>query len=558
MKECKLLLLIAVFIFILCKPLSVFAIVNPLDSANNKFGIHLAVPDEADLKSAQKLVNSTDGDWGYVTLVIQENDRDRGKWQGVFDNLRKMHLIPIIRLATSPEGEVWRRPTKEDAGAWLSFLNSLNWVIENRYITLFNEPNHAAEWGGAVNPEDYAEVSYNFAKELKKSNPDYFIMLAGIDQAAPTIASQYLDESQFFNRFFNKIEASKWEKLLDGLCSHAYPNPAFSGSPYSTGRQTIRGYVWEKELLQSLGLNKDLPVFIVETGWKRGNLDEKTVAEYYKTAFSEVWLPDSQVVMVSPFILNYQGDPFLDFSFQKKDSSEFYEQFEVIRNIKKNKGNPKQITKFQLLIDLPKELVASSEYLLKLRAKNIGQSIWQSADYSFGLASDSQFEVKFAEISETYPGSETDLYMKLKTPFSDKELKEKILVYKNRESVSEPVFWQIKLYANMNLEINFSLLFGNSSAKNFQVEIYDKDEKLVHKQSNLDGKQGKIIAQNIRNVIVNDEYRIVLVKKGYLPRQTYVKISKKTIAKMESMLPLDFNHDGKLSLADLTFGLIKP
>jgi hypothetical protein len=44
---------------------------------NNKFGIHLAVPSREDEQSAAKLVNSHGGSWGYVTLVIQDNDRNR-------------------------------------------------------------------------------------------------------------------------------------------------------------------------------------------------------------------------------------------------------------------------------------------------------------------------------------------------------------------------------------------------------------------------------------------------------------------------------------------------
>src|SRR4030067_3611659 len=73
-------------------------------SLNNKFGIHLAQPHLDELEKTKELVNSNGGDWGYVTLVIQENDRDKNKWQEVFDRMRQLHLIPIIRLATVPEG----------------------------------------------------------------------------------------------------------------------------------------------------------------------------------------------------------------------------------------------------------------------------------------------------------------------------------------------------------------------------------------------------------------------------------------------------------------------
>ena len=85
-------------------PLSVFAA-----NTNNKFGISMAQPNSDEFAKVKELVNSNGGDWGYVTLIIQENDRNKDKWQGIFNQLRNLHLIPIVRLATSPVGENWRR-----------------------------------------------------------------------------------------------------------------------------------------------------------------------------------------------------------------------------------------------------------------------------------------------------------------------------------------------------------------------------------------------------------------------------------------------------------------
>ena len=59
-----------VFVF----PHKTLAIVDPLKSANNKFGIHIT--DENDLDEARALINSSGGDWGYITLVIREDERD--------------------------------------------------------------------------------------------------------------------------------------------------------------------------------------------------------------------------------------------------------------------------------------------------------------------------------------------------------------------------------------------------------------------------------------------------------------------------------------------------
>src|SRR3989338_4159495 len=175
------------------------------DLQNNKFGIHLATPDDGDLDRAEQLLNSSGGRWGYVTLVIQENDRDLNKWQGVFDKLRERRLIPIIRLAASPDGENWRRPDVSEAQVWVDFLNKLHWVVENRYIILFNEPNHATEWGGTVDAENYAKVAEEFASKLKKENKDYFVMLAGLDASAPSQLPRYEDEEVFLKEVIDII-----------------------------------------------------------------------------------------------------------------------------------------------------------------------------------------------------------------------------------------------------------------------------------------------------------------------------------------------------------------
>ena len=98
--------IIAIFLLM---PQSVHAVVDPLSVANNKFGIHLiqAIPDES--SPAASLVN-TNGDWGYITVLVESKDRNQNKWQEFFNDLRRRHLIPIVRLATQPEGGFWKRP----------------------------------------------------------------------------------------------------------------------------------------------------------------------------------------------------------------------------------------------------------------------------------------------------------------------------------------------------------------------------------------------------------------------------------------------------------------
>src|SRR5581483_6105137 len=143
MKKILTLLLLIAFSFI---PQKVHAIEDPTTFVNNRFGIHILFPSE--VEGAAKLVNSSGGDWGYVTIPVQSTDRDLEKWQRFMDDCKKYHIIPIIRIATYPESNYWTRPTVFDPLDFANFLNSLYWPTKNRYIIVYNEPNSNLEWGG--------------------------------------------------------------------------------------------------------------------------------------------------------------------------------------------------------------------------------------------------------------------------------------------------------------------------------------------------------------------------------------------------------------------------
>jgi len=532
------------------------AMASTLSGANNKFGMHVAVPHEDDLAAVAKLVNSHNGQWGYITLVIQDNDLDTHKWQKVFDSLREHKLIPIVRLATSPEGENWQAAKREDSQKWVNFLNSLHWVIKNRYVVLFNEPNHATEWGGAVNALEYAKVALKFAKDLKKSNPDYFIMLAGLDQAAPEQLPKYQSAPEFTKTVFGEINTRDFEKYFNGWCSHSYPNPGFSASPQNTGWGSIAGYTAELELLKTIGVNKQLPVFITETGWTRQNLGEELVAKYLVWVYNNVWLPDTRIAAVTPFILNYQSEPFLDFSWQKPASSQFYPQYKAIYDLKKIKGQPAKNEKITFLNFLPKNLVQDSTFIFKLKFLNLGQGIWDAKNsYQFKLISQTKYNYRFGKLENVKPFDSGEVVLKFCTPKALGKSQIKIGLYDNDRLVAVSKTWPIIIKPLQSLQINYRLLSWQNTGQDFQVNIFDKAEQLVFTAKKQKGEKGKINLKFIRNVALGEKYRVVLLKPGYLPRQTFVvfKEEEPNIAKFRIMLPFDFNKDGKLALSDLVF-----
>jgi len=540
--------LIPIVLLLIFFPISVIA----FDSPNNKFGIHLASPHEEALKEAANLVNSNNGRWGYITLVIQENDRDINKWQTIFDHLRELHLIPIVRLATRAEGENWRRPEKQDIKDWVIFLDSLNWVVKNRYVVLFNEPNHASEWGGEVDVRSFTEVTFEFSKKLKEKNQDFFIMIAGFDASAPSWPPGMEDEEVFLQKMINL--KSEIFNYIDGLASHSYPNPGFAGSPLGWGRGTVRTYQWELDLLRSLGVSKELPVFITETGWKRGS--ETVVANYFQTAFEEVWNKDNQVKAVTPFILDYQGDPFLDFSWKRFNSSEFYQQYYTVQSLSKIKGIPEQINKGTVSFSLPKELVVQSKYNFKIVLNNLGQAVWdKDDDYEVTITTDGvkNTENMIADLKDIKPGEEKEVEFSIKTQNIEGNSTLIFHLIRNGNEILNSSKWQINILPLPDLvfETNF-FPFGKAKGNDFEIQIFDIDDRLVYKKKNIDVDKGVGEVKSIQNIALDELYRVVILKPGYLPRQKYL-VFKKDNNKVEfkSLLPFDLNHDGKLDLSDL-------
>jgi len=538
-------------------PLKVFG-----DESNNKFGIHLAQPHFEDLKKAAELVNTSGGDWGYVTLVIQEDDLDLNKWQAIFDKLRQYHLIPIIRLATRPEGKNWRRPQVADLSFWVNFLDSLNWVVKNRYLILFNEPNHGTEWGGAVDPKSYAEVSLAFAKALKERNKDFFLMLAGFDASAPNSPPNYLDEEVFLRQMFNYLTIDQFNQLISGWVSHSYPNPSFAGSPYDLGRGTIQTYQWELELLRRLGIEKELPVFITETGWDKKKVSEEQAAQNLKIAFEDFWLKDNRVWAVTPFILDYQQEPFLGFSWKKQANDQFYFQYYLIQSILKTKGQPEQIEKGKIDFNLPKELVNRSSYRFKINLKNLGQGYWDERSYQLLLSSylgEEKIEFLVDNLGEIGFGEEKEVGFFLKTKEQGK-VKLKFILLKNGKKILESGEWFFNILPLPSLKIKLGLFPKlNDSASDFELQIFDDRESLVYKKKKLVIEVGKGEINQVENIVLGKRYRLVVLKPYYLPRQNYLDFKRgENYVNFKPMLPLDFNLDGRFSLKDLLELIKKP
>lgn len=325
-----------VFFIFFAMPQQTLAIEDPLKVPNNKFGIHILF--DTELQQAANLVNSNGGDWGYVTIPIQSGDKNLVKWQKFMNEAKRLHLIPIIRLAT--EGDyfntnVWRKATPEDVIDFANFLNSLDWPVKNRYVIVFNEVNRGDEWGGSVNPTEYAELLSYTVSVFKSKNPNFFIISSGMDNAAPNRGIMYMNQYDYLRNM--QIAVPGIFNQIDGLASHSYPNPAFAQPPNIINPMGVASFNHEKLLIKSMS-NKDLPVFITETGWASDMVPDEKIASYYLTALSSIW-SDSKVVAVTPFLLQSAGGPFQKFTLLKQNG-EPTKQYQAIKSYPKVRGMP--------------------------------------------------------------------------------------------------------------------------------------------------------------------------------------------------------------------------
>ena len=317
---------------------------------NNKFGLYIYAENRDFFEIAQNLVNSNGGDWGYVLIPYNVKDRDFDKWSRVFEQLRNKRLIPVIQLwDLDPEHYV--EQTREAA----YFLNQFIWPIKYKYISVYNETNDAKFWRGRVDPEEYAIILDYTIRVFKEEHPDFFILNGAFNVSAST-NSTYMDSFEYMRRMNGEVSGI-FDKL-DGWASHPYPQPNFSGSPDAEGRWSIRSYEDELEFLENeLGLQKELPVFITETGWAHaeGHIYNSsyypvdTISEYFKRAFEAVWLKDDRVRAVMPFTIRYKP-PFDYFSWINEDNVP-YNHYNVVKSIEKIEGQPPVLEQENLIIN---------------------------------------------------------------------------------------------------------------------------------------------------------------------------------------------------------------
>lgn len=512
-------------------------------SQNNKVGIGIATVADSDLYDGAALVNGTGGEYGYIVMVMELNDLNFDKWQGVMDKFRKLKIIPIFRIATKIENGSWARPTRQDAIKLAHFLNKLNMPVDQTIVQLFNEPNHAKEWGGAVDPKNYAETVVFFSETLRNLIDNVVILSAATDQQAPQSGNQYNDAGIFIKKV--KEAVPNFLDHIDGHAVHCY-NHSFSASGFSiSGRSSVKCYEWELSQYQS-----DKPVYITETGWIG---DQRLVADNMMRAYEEVWMSDNRVRVVAPFLLTYLTEPFKNFSWRNPDSeTEFFEVYHRVRGLSKIKGNPPIKYKTAIFAALPDNIVKNSLYTYQIVLKNEGQGILNTPDgYKLGLINPVPFSVSFSSFYDVTPNRSSVINMRVNTQNIIGQYVASIGLFFKDTLLEKILDWKVNVQNPPSLDLSIKVVPGFSAKTNVTIQLFNRQEQMVFEKKNIKVLDGVATIPELSGVSIGQKYRVVVIAPFYLPSQTYVVIAQKNTISTSFLIPGDANNDGRFSFEDL-------
>ena len=235
--------------------------VEPAPPPNNIVGLNLArLHQSRFIWAASEIVNANGGAWGYVTILLTNQDRSASSpehlLQQVLDRCYEAKLQPIVRVGTHFDERtgVWERPTDDDPALWRELFERVSWPVRTVWVVPANEPNLGREWGGEVDVPSYARYLERFI-HIFGDSARFKVVNGPLNLSNPHNPPEMQDAFDFLAEHMT-LTPAVFERL-PGWASNSYQIDGVGEGE----RFTHRGY--EVELEQ---LGRDLPVIITESG----------------------------------------------------------------------------------------------------------------------------------------------------------------------------------------------------------------------------------------------------------------------------------------------------
>lgn len=329
-----------------------FTLVRAAATFDTPYGIHTFVqdlPDETYIDLQLDKALELAGLGGYVTqllypVTVSTTGPDPA-WIHFVNGAYDRYLTPVLRIQGEWGGDYWLKPEADGPGDYASIAEAYQRVVEGLprrdghklYVEIWNEPNLRLEWGGEVNPYEYASFMVDVSAAIREIGDPRIVVLNGA--LAP--GGNY-DNLAFIDAMATVPGAMQ---AFDVWASHSYPGnhpPQYNLHNGYMSRFTIDSYLWEVQRLSRKG-RSGVHVMLTETGYDLGNrlfprfprINETNRAAYISKAFRDYWLSWPEVVGVTPFEL---VDPYGDWAhwdWLYPTTDEPHKQFTAVQGLPK-------------------------------------------------------------------------------------------------------------------------------------------------------------------------------------------------------------------------------
>ena len=179
---------------------------------------------------------------------------------------------------------------------------------------------------------------------------------------------------------------------------------------------------------------------------------------------------------------------------------------------------------------------------------NTGQSIWdEKSDFQIKITG-LNYPISISQLPLTKPNEVGHVDISFTPTVGVHEAS--IFLTKDGNQVEEIGKWGFEIVKPpiIHIEIDGHLALSEE----IEIQIYDKDERLLYKNPIVIISRGKGKIDDFISGNEGERYRMVVLKKRYLPRQNHFELQKiGNVVNFQKMLGVDLDQDGQFTLGDV-------